>query len=121
MTNLTWFEETNNGLIDVSMVCDGEDNGFSNSPNVCENGFSTLQLQVREQEQIHGIINARMKCVGSEGDVEDANTNDSGSWNEELSCDSGHFITGLEIREHHEYGRIVNVKIFCGKLNFSFD
>ena len=129
MTKLTWFEETNYGLIDVSMVCEegktfrftNNENGFSNSPNICKNGFSLLQA--REQFD-YGIINARMKCVGLEGDVEDANTNYRGFWNDELSCNSGHFITGLEIREHLGYG-IVNVKISCepdtGKFNFSFD
>ena len=133
MTKLTWFEQVNYGLIDVSMVCDegntfrftNNEDGFTNTPNICVDGFSLLQAK----EQLgYGIINIRMKCAGLEGDVEDANSNYNinGFWNDELSCNSGYVITGLEVREQLGFG-IINVKISCeldtipGKLNFSFD
>ena len=117
MTKLTWFEQTNFGLIDVSMVCDegtsfrftNNEAGLQTSPKICVNGFSFLQSQYQAN---YGIINARMKCVGSEEEADDVNSNYKGVWDSVLSCISGDGFTGLEVREHEGYG-IVNVKIAC--------
>ena len=86
------------------------DNGSPNTPKTCNEGFSLL---IPRQQNFKGIINARMKCAGLNEDETDSNDNFKGFWNDELSCDSGYVMIGLNVRKQSGYG-IINVKILCG-------
>ena len=86
-------------------------NGFSNSPKICDSGFALLQAKYQNN---FGIVDSFMKCAGrqaGEGTYSTKNTN--GEMNPPLFCYSGYVITGLEVRDSSEQG-IVNFKILCG-------
>ena len=71
-------------------------------------------LRGREQNG-YGIINAAMKCSG--GKWETVNQNHRGYLNEELNCQEGWVITGIEAKEQPGKG-VISFRIRCTEILF---